>query len=104
VTIVDAKQRTWRVFDATDAGEFRTVLPFGSPRALVRFFWRDDHVRMRRVRDDKDRATELTRVRKQLRSTYRVDFPEQYVRSSGEAIQDLYDARLCKRTRMDESR
>ncbi|HEY9229585.1 MAG TPA: hypothetical protein VIP11_23245 [Gemmatimonadaceae bacterium] len=93
VTIVDSKKRDWLVYDATDDGLMRQLLPLGSPRAGVRFFWREDHVRMRRMREQVDWVTAIEVVRRQLRSTTRIDFPEQSFRSKADAIQDLYDSR-----------
>lgn len=69
------------------------VLPLGSRRALVHFYWREDHVRMRYIREESDRATDLVTVRRQLRHTYRVDQREDLTRSASAAIQDLYDSR-----------
>ncbi|HEY9227944.1 MAG TPA: hypothetical protein VIP11_14905 [Gemmatimonadaceae bacterium] len=57
--------------------------PLGSPRAGIRIFWRDDHVRAYRLREVAKRATALDAVRRQLRGTMRIDFPEQSFRSKG---------------------
>jgi hypothetical protein len=93
VRIIDSKQREWLVFDATNDGAFRSGLPLASQRALVRLYWREDHVRMRYIHDERDRTRDLAMIRKQLRSTYRVDQREDVTRSPTTAIQDLYDSR-----------
>jgi hypothetical protein len=90
--IVDSKRREWLVYDANSTAGFRYEYPLGSPRAIVRVFWRDDHVREWRLADD-SRATDTATLKRQLRYSRRVDFPEQTTRSTGAAIQDLYDSR-----------
>jgi hypothetical protein len=49
--IVDSKQREWLVYDANSTVGFRYEYPLGSSQAIVRVFWREDHVREWRLAD-----------------------------------------------------
>lgn len=90
---IDSKKREWLVYDANGTAGFPYHYPPGSPRAFVRVFWREDHVRETRLVEDADRATDTATLKRQLRYSRRVDFPEHATRSAGQAIQDLYDSR-----------
>jgi hypothetical protein len=90
--IVDAKQREWLVYDANSTAGFRYEYPLGSSQAIVRVFWREDHVREWRL-TDASRATDMATLKRQLRYSRRVDFPEFGIRSPSAAVQDLYDSR-----------
>jgi hypothetical protein len=92
VSITDTKERTWLVYDARDCSSEPWPVPFGATRGLVRWFWREDHVR-RVFLSAENRSTDLDSVRRQLRFTSRVDAREDVGRSIGTAIQDLYDSR-----------
>jgi hypothetical protein len=91
--VVDSKQREWLVYDASGTAGFLYHYPLGSPRAFVRVFWREDHVREARLEDADSRITDLATVVRQLRYSRRVDFPDSATRSTSAAIQDLYDSR-----------
>jgi len=93
IRITDAKRREWLVYDADNQCAHRREFAFGARDAIVRIFWREDHVRLRYMRDDADHSTRADAIVRQLRSTHRIDFPEQAIRSTGQAIQDLYDSR-----------
>ena len=93
VKITDSKRRDWLVYDSQGLWSFRYDRPFGDARANVRLFWFESMVRARYIDSPEDHATCLDAVRRQLRGTFRVDFPEQATRSPGAAIQDLYDSR-----------
>jgi hypothetical protein len=93
VRIVDSKRREWLVYDASDYCTHRSEFPFGSSRANVRIFWREDHVRAKRFRDEASLDTTPDFVMRQLRYSERIDFPEHATRSTESAIQDLYDSR-----------
>jgi hypothetical protein len=75
--IIDSKRREWLVYDASGTASFRYEYSLGSPRAFVRVFWREDHVREARLGEDADHATDTTTIRRRLRYSRRVDFPEQ---------------------------
>jgi hypothetical protein len=90
--IVDSKQREWLVYDANSTAGFRYEYALSSSQAIVRVFWREDHVREWRFVDDL-RAADPATLKRQLRYSRRVDFPEHSTRSTGAAIQDLYDSR-----------
>jgi hypothetical protein len=80
--IVDSRRREWLIYDANTTCGLRYEYPLGSPRAIVRVFWREDHVREWRLADG-TRDTDPTTVRRQLRYSRRVDFPEHTTRSMG---------------------
>jgi hypothetical protein len=90
--IVDSKRRVWLIYDADTTCGLRYEYPLGSPRAIVRVFWREDHVREWRLPEGA-RAADVPTVMRQLRYSRRVDFPEHSMRSTTAAIQELYDSR-----------
>jgi hypothetical protein len=59
-------------------------------RANVRVFWYPDHVREWRLADG-SRTTDTTTLTRQPRYSRSADFPESATRSTGAAIQELYD-------------
>jgi hypothetical protein len=82
----------WLIYDADTTCSLRYVYPPGEPRAIVRAFWREDHVREWQPTDG-SRSTDSQTIMRQLRYSRRVDCPEHTVRSTGAAIQELYDRR-----------
>jgi hypothetical protein len=101
---VDSKKREWLVYDASGTAGFLYHYPLGSPRAFVRVFWREDHVRETPLAEDADRGSDTATIKRQLRYSRRVDFPEHAARSTGQAIQNLYDSRHGIGATMTESR
>jgi hypothetical protein len=93
VSIEDSKQRSWLVYDANSTSGFRYEYPVGSRRAFVRVFWREDDVREFRLANAENPGTVPSELKRQLRCSRRVDFPEQAIRSAAAAVQDLYDSR-----------